>query len=48
MKILHMCVTGPYTDRFNYQENMLTKYQVKKVHNVYVIASKWEWGKMER
>ena len=45
MKILHICVTGPYTDGFNYQENMLTKYQVKEGHNVYVIASEWEWGK---
>lgn len=45
MKILHICVTGPYTDGFNYQENMLTKYQLKEGHNVYVIASEWEWGK---
>lgn len=45
MKILHICVTGPYTDGFNYQENMLTKYQAKAGHDVYVIASEWEWGK---
>lgn len=45
MKILHICVTGPYTDGFNYQENMLTKYQVKGGHDVCIIASEWEWGK---
>ena len=45
MRILHICVTGPYTDGFNYQENMLTKYQVKAGHEVHVIASQWEWSK---
>lgn len=45
MKILHICVTGPYTDDFNYQENMLTKYQVNAGYDVYIIASQWEWGK---
>lgn len=45
MKILHICLTGPYTDNFNYQENMLSKFQVKNGHDVYLIASQWEWGK---
>ena len=45
MKILHICVTGPYTDGFNYQENMLTKCQTKAGHEVYIIASQWEWSK---
>ena len=45
MKILHICVTGPYTDGFNYQENMLTKYQAKAGHDVHLIASQWEWSK---
>lgn len=44
MKILHICVTGPYTDGFNYQENLLTKYQVKDGHEVHIIASEWQWG----
>lgn len=45
MRILHICVTGPYTDDFNYQENLLTKYQVKDGHEVHIIASEWQWGK---
>ena len=45
MKILHICVTGPYTDGLNYQENMLTKYQAKARHEVHLIASQWEWSK---
>lgn len=45
MRILHICVTGPYTDGFNYQENLLTKYQVKANHEVHILASEWQWGK---
>ena len=45
MRILHICLTGPYTDNFNYQENMLSKFQAKTGHDVYLIASQWEWGK---
>ena len=45
MRILHICLTGPYTDNFNYQENMLSKFQVENGHDVYLIASQWEWGK---
>ena len=51
MKILHICVTGPYTDGLNYQENLLTKYQIKDGHEVHIIASEWKWGqngKIER
>ena len=51
MKILHICVTGPYTDGFNYQENMLTKYQVKAGHEVHLISSQWKQsrgGKIEK
>lgn len=44
MKILHICVTGPYTDGFNYQENLLTKYQAKNGYEVHIIASEWRWG----
>lgn len=43
MKILHICVTGPYTDGWNYQENLLTKYQIKAGHSVSIIASQWSW-----
>ena len=44
MKILHICVCGPYTDDFNYQENLLTKYQVESGYEVSLIASQWAWG----
>lgn len=44
MKILHICTTGPYTDGLNYQENLLTKFQVKEGHEVFLLASQWEWG----
>lgn len=44
MKILHICVGGPYTDDWNYQENMLTKYQTREGHDVSLIAAKWAWG----
>lgn len=45
MRILHIHVTGPYTDNSNYQENMLAKYQKKAGHEVFLIASQWEWNK---
>ncbi len=44
MKVLHICVGGPYTDGWNYQENMLAKFQVKAGNDVHLIASKWAWG----
>lgn len=44
MKILHICTTGPYTDGLNYQENLLTKFQVKEGNEVFLLASQWEWG----
>lgn len=45
MRILHICVTSPYTDDFNYQENLLTKYQKKAGNDVHILASEWQWGK---
>lgn len=44
MKILHICVGGPYTDGWNYQENIITKYQAREGHDVSLIAATWEWG----
>ena len=44
-KIVHICLCGRYTDGFNYQENMLSKYQVKKGYDVYLIASQCECGR---
>lgn len=45
LKILHLCLTGPYTDNLNYQENMLTKFQKKLNNEVYIVASQWYWEK---
>lgn len=50
MKIVHICLCGPVTDGWNYQENLLTRYHVKNGLKVSMIASKWIWnknGKME-
>ncbi len=44
MKILHICVGGPYTDGWNYQENMLTKFQAQAGHDVSLVVSQWAWG----
>lgn len=38
MKILHLCLTGVYTDNFSYQENMLVKYHRLLGYHVEVIA----------
>lgn len=39
MRILNICTSGPYTDGFSYQDNLLTKYMVKNGHEVYIVAS---------
>lgn len=44
MKITHICLNGPFTDGWNYQENMLTKYHKQLGLDVTVIASKWQWN----
>lgn len=44
MKIVHVCLCGPVTDGWNYQDNMLTKYHKKLGHNVTMITSQWIWG----
>lgn len=44
MKIVHLCLCGPMTDGWNYQENMLSKYHRKNGLDVTVIASQWIWG----
>ncbi len=51
MKILHICLCGPMTDGFTYQENLLTKYHKKMGHDVYVITSCWyynDYGEIEK
>lgn len=44
MKITHICLNGPFTDGWNYQENVLTKYHKQLGLDVTVIASKWQWN----
>lgn len=45
MKVTHICLCGPFTDNFSYQENLLTKYHKKLGHDVTIISSKWSWNK---
>lgn len=39
MKILHVCISGPFTDGMSYQENELVSQHVAQGHDVTVIAS---------
>ena len=48
MKVLHICVTGPYTDIFNFQKNLLIKYQAKVSYSICIIVSKMVALKVER
>lgn len=43
MKIVHLCLTGGYTEGLNYQENYLTKYHAKAGHDVYIITTMYCW-----
>lgn len=44
MKIIHICLCGPFTDGWSYQENLLSKYHKKAGLDVTVIASLWVWN----
>lgn len=44
MKIVHICLCGPVTDGFNYQENLISKYHVKLGYDVVLFASQWMWN----
>lgn len=39
MKIVHLCLCGPYNDNWGYQENIIPKYNKKEGHDVTVITS---------
>lgn len=41
MKILHVCLAGPFSDGYSYQENLLTKFHARLGHEVFVITSTW-------
>ncbi len=43
-KIVHICLCGPMTDGFSYQENLLAKYHKKLGYEVSIITSEWIWG----
>ena len=39
MKIVHLCLSAIYADRYAYQENLLPKYHLRLGHEVEIIAS---------
>lgn len=41
MKIVHIMLAGPVTDGWNYQDNLITKYQKKEGFDVSIITSRW-------
>lgn len=41
MNIVHICLSSSVTDGWNYQENLLTKYQKRSGHEVTIITSRW-------
>lgn len=43
-KIVNVCLYGPVTDGWSYQDNLLPKYQKKNGNDVTVITSKWVWN----
>ena len=49
MKIVHLCLCGPVTDGWTYQENIISKYHCKLGYDVTLMTSHWVWdndGKM--
>lgn len=45
MKIVHISISGDYTDGLGYQDNIITKYHVKLGYKVTLIASEWQRDK---
>lgn len=43
--ILNICLNGPYTEGFTYQDNLLPKYHKALGYNVVVFAPAYGWGK---
>ncbi len=39
MRLVHVCLSGIYTDGFSYQENILSKYHARMGYSVSIIAS---------
>lgn len=44
MKIVHVYLTGPYTDNYGYQENIIPRYHAMDGHEVTVITSTATFG----
>ena len=44
MKIVHICLCGPFSEGFGYQENILSKYHKKAGYEVSIITSRWSWS----
>lgn len=44
MKITHICLCGPVTDNWTYQDNLLPKYHKKLGYDVSVITSHYIWN----
>ena len=44
MKIVHLCLAGPMTDGWAYQENLITKYHARSGLEVTAISSQWVYG----
>lgn len=45
MKITHICLCGPVTDYWSYQDNLLPKYHSKLGHEVSVVTSRYIYSK---
>ena len=45
MKVLHIQLAGPYTPKFSYQENLLTKAQKQMGLDVYLLTNEEMWEK---
>ena len=45
MKIVHVCLNGIVTDGWDYQDNLLPKYQKKHNNDVIMITSQWIYNK---
>lgn len=43
MKIVHICISGVYTEGWSYQENLLSKYHAKLGNEVTLIANKLKY-----
>ena len=41
MKIVHLCLCGPVTDGWNYQDNILPKYHKLMGHNTTIVTSEF-------